>query len=264
MILNSLRVLFSLPLKKTIKKIKFLRNPKLAYAWFIEFIDDKVITKKHRKYTNFNDISLLDYKKAINITTKTNLVKLNKIENKFPNFLSSKNKNLPNYSWAATNELAKLTYIITKLIKPKIVVETGVGPGMTSWSILKAMSENKKGHLYSIDLPTPNTKNMPEVGYLIPKSLKDRWNLLIGSSKKLLPNLLSELSEIDIFIHDSRHSFSNQMYEYETSWSSIKNQGFLISDDISNDAFINFSKKNDKEPILIKQNKNFPIGIIKK
>tara|TARA_B100000073_G_C23458007_1_gene462128 strand:- start:480 stop:644 length:165 start_codon:yes stop_codon:yes gene_type:complete len=54
------------------------------------------------------------------------------------------------------------------------------------------------------------------------------------------------------------------MYEYETSWSSIKNQGFLISDDISNDAFINFSKKNDKEPILIKQNKNFPIGIIKK
>ena len=90
MILNSLRVLFSLPLKKTIKIIKFLRNPKLAYAWFTEFIDDKVITKKHRKYTNFNDISLLDYKKAINITTKTNLIKLNKIENKFPDFLSSK------------------------------------------------------------------------------------------------------------------------------------------------------------------------------
>ena len=81
---------------------------------------------------------------------------------------------------------------------------------------------------------------------------------------KILPNLLSELSVIDIFIHDSRHSFSNQLYEYETSWPSIKNLGFLISDDISNDAFIKFSKNNDRKPILIKQNKKFPIGIIKK
>ncbi|MBL01254.1 MAG: hypothetical protein CL774_02025 [Chloroflexi bacterium] len=264
MIVNSLRVLFFIPIKKTIKVFKFFHNPKLAYSWIIEFIDDKIITKKHRRYVNFNDNSLIDYKKAINVITKTNLSELKNIESTFPDFLSSENKNLPNFSWAATNELAKLTYIITKLVKPKVVVETGVGPGMTSWSILQAMRENKKGHLYSIDLPTPNTKNMPEVGYLIPSQLKERWDLLIGPSKKILPNLLSELSVIDIFIHDSRHSFSNQLYEYETSWPSIKNQGFLISDDISNDAFIKFSKNNDRKPILIKQNKKFPIGIIKK
>ena len=263
MILNSFKVLFFIKIK-IIKIFKLFRNPKLAYSWVIEFIDDKVITKKHRKYINFNDSSLLDYKKAINVITKTNLSELTIIESNFPDFLSSENKKLPNFSWAATNELAKLTYIITKLVKPKVVVETGVGPGMTSWSILQAMKENNKGHLFSIDLPTPNTKNMPEVGYLIPHILKERWDLLIGPSKKLLPSLISKLPEIDIFIHDSRHSFSNQLYEYETSWPNIKNQGFLISDDISNDAFINFSKNNDREPIFIKQNKHFPIGIIKK
>ena len=264
MILSSIRILFFLPTKTIIKLFKFFLNPKLAYSWAIEFIDDKIITKRHRKNINFENNTLIDYKKAINKVTKISNNQIKNFENNFTDFLSLDNKTLPNFSWAATNELARLTYIITRIVKPKIIIETGVGPGMTSWSILQAMSENNKGQLYSIDLPTPNTKNMPEVGYLIPDLLKDRWNLLIGSSKKVLPNLLKEFSEIDIFIHDSRHSFSNQMYEYETSWPNIKNQGLLISDDISNDAFINFSKNNDRDAILIKQNKNFPIGIMKK
>ena len=46
-----------------------------------------------------------------------------------------------------------LPYLIVKKIKPQTAVKTGVARGETTASILRAMNENNKGHLYSIDLP---------------------------------------------------------------------------------------------------------------
>ena len=44
-------------------------------------------------------------------------------------------------------------YGICRRINPEIVVETGVSIGTSSSFILQALEDNKKGHLYSIDLP---------------------------------------------------------------------------------------------------------------
>jgi predicted O-methyltransferase YrrM len=166
--------------------------------------------------------------------------------------------------WSATSELAATTYALAKILKPAIVVETGVGAGVSSWTILKAMEENGTGRLVSIDLPTPNTELLPDVGYLVPADLRHRWDLRTGPSNRLLPQTLKELGEIDMFQHDSRHSYSNQLSEYTTAWRSIKSSGILVSDDVSNDALHDATKKWNTDPVIIGQSKESPIGLVRK
>lgn len=135
-------------------------------------------------------------------------------------------------------------YLIVRKTKPEIVLETGVAAGESTGYILKAMSLNKKGHLYSIDLPFQwyvygdNKLHLDSLpagklpGYVIPEDLKNRWSLKIGDTYKVLPNLVKSLKKLDIFIHDSEHTYKTMTYEYKTAWSSIKKGGLLISDDV--------------------------------
>jgi len=50
--------------------------------------------------------------------------------------------------------LAPYLYVAVRALKPSIVVETGVGSGMSSSFILRALAMNGFGTLYSIDLPS--------------------------------------------------------------------------------------------------------------
>mgnify|MGYP001626460673 CR=1 FL=1 len=78
-------------------------------------------------------------------------------------------------------------YLIVKKYKPKLMVETGVANGVSTYFILKAMHENKMGKLISIDYPNYNPKGYinedgkpdavfipqgKEPGWLIPTKLK--------------------------------------------------------------------------------------------
>jgi hypothetical protein len=173
---------------------------------------------------------------------------------------------------------AQLLYFIVRSTKPAVVVETGVASGQSTGFILQAMKDNKKGKLYSIDLPFQwytytqgKTKelhldslppgNLP--GYLVPEVLKKNWKLLMGDTYKELPKLLKKLKNIDIFIHDSEHTYKTMMFEYETSWPFIKKSGLLLSDDVHfTKAFDDFAKKVKAKPqkfqslgILIKKAK---------
>jgi hypothetical protein len=52
------------------------------------------------------------------------------------------------------------------------------------------------------------------------------------------------LGSIDIFIHDSEHSYENMMFEYITAWHYLKEGGILLSDDTNlNKAFSDFSAR---------------------
>jgi predicted O-methyltransferase YrrM len=127
---------------------------------------------------------------------------------------------------------------------PKIVVETGVASGVSSFLILNAIKLNKIGTLYSIDLPDRNIIGNKEVGFVVPKELRNNWKLILGDSKIELPKLLKELKQIDIFFHDSLHTYDHMMFEFKTAWPHIKEKGILISDDIYwNNAFFDFAEK---------------------
>jgi len=108
-------------------------------------------------------------------------------------------------------EEAMACYLTVRLMKPKIVVETGVSAGRSSAFILQALEDNNYGYLYSID-PDPNA------GFAIPDVLKKRWFFIPKKSSEALPSLLERLNKVDMFLHDSLHTYENMMYEFETVW----------------------------------------------
>lgn len=149
-------------------------------------------------------------------------------------------------------------YVLLRVIKPDVVLETGVAAGLSSAFILKALERNERGVLYSIDLPnyepeyfrklglTPGAILPPgrESGFAVPDSLRKRWVLRIGKSQEVLPSLLEETGRVDIFLHDSEHTYENMTFEYSTVWPYLSEGGLLISHDIGwNSAFDDFADR---------------------
>lgn len=134
--------------------------------------------------------------------------------------------------------LARLCYIICRALQPQVVVETGVANGVTTTFVLKALETNRRGHLHSIDLPPLGVPSYDFIGRLVPPQLRSRWTLLRGASRRVLPSLLGELGHVDVFIHDSLHTFHNMRAEFAAVHRYRADYFVLIADDIeSNSAF---------------------------
>ena len=155
-------------------------------------------------------------------------------------------------------------YILVRALKPEFFVETGVSAGESSTYILQAMHDNNFGKLYSIDLPsvfvpkglTTITPEGETSGWAVPEELKDRWELIFGKSEAILPDLLKKLQNIDIFFHDSMHTYHHMMFEYTTSWDFINKNGLMLSDDIvvmngkGHSPFVDFADSQQKEIVV--------------
>jgi predicted O-methyltransferase YrrM len=165
------------------------------------------------------------------------------------------------------NDLALLCYVAIRVKKPSVVVETGVARGVTSSYLLKALEANGQGHLYSIDLPMLRKEAEAEVGSLVDSSLKSRWTLLLGPSLHEIKKLQKKVGKIDIFIHDSDHSYKNQKKEYLLALNWLNPKGFLISDDVWNNALLEFFEQNKKSIKTLKttrKRKDSFLGFIEK
>lgn len=121
-------------------------------------------------------------------------------------------------------------YLLVRALKPRVVIETGVCYGMSSAYILEALERNGNGELYSIDLG--NTDDEPPNDFFIPRRLLHRWNLIVGDVRDELRPLLQRLTEIDMFHHDSLHTYEHMMWEYETALPYIQPGGALSSHDV--------------------------------
>ena len=139
--------------------------------------------------------------------------------------------------------LTRAIWCLVRHLKPNCVVETGVAHGVTSRFVLEALEQNGTGHLSSIDLPPPERVWQKQVGIAVGGRYKSRWTYIKGSSRRRLPKLLSELGQIDLFIHDSLHSQRNVLFELEQVWSAIKPGGAIVVDDVDvNSAFQVFTR----------------------
>lgn len=140
--------------------------------------------------------------------------------------------------------LARSLYAICRLRSPNAVLETGVAYGVSSAFMLQAMEVNQKGTLFSVDLPPLGKDADQHVGELVPELLRKRWHLHRGTAKRILPDLLPSIGELDLFIHDSLHTSRNMTFEFETVWPCLRPGAVLISDDVGlNDAFSDFAAK---------------------
>lgn len=148
-----------------------------------------------------------------------------------------------------------IAYALVRLMRPEIMVETGVHEGWSAWFTLLAMEHNGNGVLHSIDLPNQDGELTPggprqtelippdkEPGWVVPAHLRGRWQLHLGDARELLPRLLPTLGPIDVFVHDSLHTYDHMMFEYRTAWPYLRKGGILMSDDIdANSAFSDFA-----------------------
>ncbi len=154
-------------------------------------------------------------------------------------------------------------YVLTRILQPNTIVETGVGNGISSGAFLQGIADNRSGHLYSIDLPDytlfDSRGNRIEIrpqgkppGWLVPGNLKSNWTLCLGSSETLLPSILSDLHHIDLFMHDSDHSYRCMAFEFHAAWPHLVSGGMMVSDDIFwNRAFFDFCGEVRRKPYLI-------------
>ena len=194
-------------------------------------------------------------------------------------------KNVPEFNgvqFSHPNELRVyrcLLYLFTRIVKPVKFVETGVHNGFSSAFILLAMKHNKKGTLYSIDIPpvderiiAQGTRPLPKsktIGWIIPKNLLNRHELHLGPSELLLPKLLHTIQPISAFLHDSDHCFQHMMFELSLAWRYVSSNGWLLCDNIEqNSAFFDFAKGINSTSYVIASFNNservWKHGLIKK
>jgi len=138
--------------------------------------------------------------------------------------------------------LARVCYSLCRALSPAVVVETGVGYGVTSAFVLQALEQNQKGLLHSVDLPPLGPDADRFVGILIPEPLKMRWRLHRGASKRVLPQLLPQLTSVDMFIHDSLHTYENISRELQIVAPRLAPRSVVLADDIEgNSAFLEWA-----------------------
>jgi hypothetical protein len=147
----------------------------------------------------------------------------------------------------------RAAWCLTRHLRPVNVVETGVGRGMTSRFILEALEQVGGGRLWSIDLPPLGRPDLRgQVGVAVPDALRSRWSYLEGSSRRRLPGLLANLNQIDLFVHDSRHSERNLLYELERARSAVRPGGFLIADDADlNCGLHRYRDRHPQDDVLV-------------
>ena len=134
-------------------------------------------------------------------------------------------------------------YALVRLLRPDHIIETGVSSGVSSTHFLLGLRKNRRGTLHSIDLPIPqrsarfSVRESPVAlppghasGWAVPATLRNGWDLRIGSSRSLLPGLVSELRSIGIFLHDSRHTPSHLRFELETVRPKLRSGAVVIAD----------------------------------
>ena len=146
---------------------------------------------------------------------------------------------------------ARLLYCLIRSRRPEVVLETGVARGHSTFIILRALERNGSGALHSLDVRR-------DVGDLAATLGSHRWSLHRpdGPPPKFFADFVARLgaggSGIDLFLHDSDHSYTNQMWEYRNVWPHLSGNGVLASDDIDkSNAFLDFVAEHGLSPVML-------------
>lgn len=145
-----------------------------------------------------------------------------------------------------------MAYLITKKLQPEIAVETGVEKGGTTLTILQAMSDNKKGRLYSIDIEKYykfNGKYVSPIGPLVRDDLKNRWTFICGDAQTETQKLLC--IDVNLFFAGQSHTYEIQKQEGDLAWKHLASGGVFMLDrpDANNHKYLDEFLSNHQDEI---------------
>jgi len=160
-------------------------------------------------------------------------------------------------SMAMTHEESFLLYAIVRRFQPRVVVETGVASGVSTFFLLHALRKNQSGRLTSFDVS-------PTAGALIRPEEKADWRFIALDPKNARREFREHVAQqgpIELFIHDSDHSYGHQSFEYASVLPHLRPGTLLASDDVDACfAFIDFCAQHHFSPFyLISPTKAFGI-----
>jgi len=134
-------------------------------------------------------------------------------------------------------------YVLVRIYKPKVIVETGTDKGLGSLVIQLAIEKNQIGKLYTLDIDEYS-------GSLFDEEDLKKIKFLIGDSVQNM----QKLNEIDFFIHDSDHSEEHEKKEIQAAASKLTNNSIVISDNSHvTDILFQWSKETNRNFIFIKE-----------
>lgn len=225
---------------------------KHKYSFSIDSIDQFF----ENKFPDTNHKEFEDELKELDIYVDDFLLELESKE--YP----SKEKPYP-IDYSINSDSRKFLYILCRIVKPKNIIETGVAYGLSSIYILKALDKNNFGTLHSIDSVFRPWQDRNMIGAIIPDKLRKRWRFNFGSSSEKLQDVFNDINDVQIFIHDSLHTYKNMMFEFNCAEKNLDLNGMIISDDVlDNDAFFDFTNQKALENYLVKVKQDLGLGII--
>jgi len=134
-------------------------------------------------------------------------------------------------------------YVLVRIYKHKVIVETGTDKGLGSLVIQLAIEKNQMGTLYTLDIDEYS-------GSLFDKEDLKKIKFLIGDSVQNM----QKINEIDFFIHDSDHSEEHEKKEIRAVASKLTNNAIVISDNSHvTDVLFQWSKETNRNFIFIKE-----------
>lgn len=245
-------ILFCLNYKKLdviIKKI-FIR---------INVFKKKINKKDLINNLNRNKTSLENYMKSENYE----LYKEAKQFSKALRTKSSKKLRKINYDLGGGGAY-NLIYFLTRKIKPKIILETGVAAGYSSSAFLEAINKNKIGKLFSSDFPYFRIPNPVQfIGILVDNKYKKNWKLFLDGDERNVYNIKKNLKKkIDLIHYDSDKTYEGKKKFFKSINNLLKNNTLIIIDDIQDDNFfLEYIKNKNKKFKIFKFKRKF-LGLI--
>jgi predicted O-methyltransferase YrrM len=115
-------------------------------------------------------------------------------------------------------------YVIARVLRPQLIVETGVDKGLGTCvlaaALLRNAAEGHPGHLLAIDID-------PTCGWLVGPPYDSITEIRIEDSSEVLPAIPET---IDIFIHDSNHTEEFETNELTVVLPKMAPTGVMMSD----------------------------------
>lgn len=139
-------------------------------------------------------------------------------------------------------------YAIARIIKPSVIIETGVRHGLGSVLLCSALRRNAQegslGKYFGTDID-------PAAGVLLATPFDAYGKILYGDSIK---SLQSFEQKIDLFINDSDHSAEYEYQEYLTIKEKLSPRAIILGDNAhSTDSLFRFSKETGRRFVFFKE-----------